>query len=298
MTSAREVSYHPRVAHLILVHKSPHQVGRLVKHLHHPLARVYIHVDGKNRIDSFRNALLEVGVSNVEFIANRYRINWSAFSMVEATLNSLRYIVTVGEYDFINLLSGEDYPLKSASEFHSFLSNHRGKSFMEFQKPGDLWWEEAQIRFTRYYLNDFTWKGQYFLEKAVNKLIRSRKLPKDITVVGKSQWFTLAVPHLMYILENEKELHHLKRFFKYSWAPDEFFFQTLLYNSPYREEIINNNLRHINWDGGKSSPKILTSEDLAILKASKKFFARKFDSHVDYAVLDCLDKWIDSSYQT
>lgn len=291
MTTAPEVSYHPRVAHLILVHKSPRQVGRLIQRLQHPSARIYIHVDGKSPIEPFRSALLGTGTSNVEFIAYRYRINWSAFSMVEATLNSLKHIVAVEKYDFVNLLSGEDYPLKSSSEFHSFLTNHRNKSFMEFQKSRDLWWEEAQIRFRRYYLNDFTWKGKYFLEKVVNKLARPRRLPEGIAIVGKSQWFTLAVSHLMYILENEKELYYLKRFFRYSWAPDEFFFQTLLYNSPYREEIINNNLRYINWDNGKSSPKILTTEDLPVLKASGKFFARKFNLDVDTTVMDRIDEW-------
>lgn len=267
-------------------------MGRLVKRLQHPSARVYVHVDSKAGIEPFKDALLETGVSDVEFIADRYRINWSAFSMVEATLSSLKYIATAEKYDFINLLSGEDYPVKSPLQFHSFLSNHLGKSFMEFQKSGDVWWEEAQIRFRRYYLNDFTLKGQFFLEKVVNKLVRPRKLPKGIAIVGKSQWFTLAVPHLMYILKNERELNYLKRFFMYSWAPDEFFFQTLLLNSPHREEIINNNLRYINWDSGKSSPKILTVEDLPALKTSEKFFARKFNPDVDLSVLDYLDEWI------
>lgn len=292
MTTTPEILFHPRVAHLLLVHKSPCQVGRLVKRLQHPSASIYIHVDGKAPIEPFRNAILETGVSNVEFITDRYCINWSAFSMVEATLSSLRHIATIEKYDFINLMSGEDYPLKSPLQFHTFLSNHRDKSFMEFQKPGDEWWEEAQIRFRRYYLNDFTLKGQFFLEKVVNKLTRPRKHPKSTVIVGKSQWFTLAVPHLMYILKNEKKLRYLKRFFKYSWAPDEFFFQTLLYNSPYREKIINDNLRYISWDNGKSSPKILTAEDLPVLKASGKFFARKFNTDIDRGVLDRLDEWI------
>jgi len=292
VTTNRKILTHPRVAHLLLVHKSPYQVGRLAKRLQHPSAHIYIHVDGKTRIEPFKDAMLEAGVSNVEFIADRYRINWSAFSMVEATLNSLKYIASVEKYDFINLMSGEDYPLKPPLQFHSFLGNHLGKSFMEFQKSGDVWWEEAQIRFRRYYLNDFTLKGKFFLEKIVNKLARPYKLPKSIAIVGKSQWFTLAEPHVMYILKNKKELNYLKRFFKYSWAPDEFFFQTLLYNSPHREEIINDNLRYINWDSGKSSPKVLTADDLPALKASENFFARKFDSDVDLTVLDHLDEWI------
>jgi len=287
----RETLSNTRVAHLLLVHKSPRQVGRLVKRLQHPFASIYIHVDAKIPIEPFRNAMLEIGAPNVEFIVNRYRINWSAFSMVEATIASLKYITAVEKYDFLNLLSGEDYPIKSSFEFHSFLNNHRGQSFMEFQKSGDLWWEEAQIRFKRFYLNDFTWKGRYFVEKVVNKLAGPRRPPKDLAIVGKSQWFTLAVPHLLYVLENEKELYYLRRFFKYSWAPDEFFFQTMLYNSPYRENIINDNLRYINWNGGKSSPKILTTEDLTVLKASRKFFARKFNADIDYAVLDHLDEW-------
>lgn len=292
MTTYPEDPSYPRIAHLLLVHRSPGQVARLAKRLQHPYAHIYVHVDAKADIAPFRNVMLETGVSDVEFITDRYRINWSAFSMVEATLSSLRYIATAQKCDFINLLSGEDYPLKSPSQFHSFLSNHLGKSFMEFQKPGDVWWEEAQVRFGRYYLNDLNIKGKFFLENVVNKLLRPRKRPSNVTIVGKSQWFTLAEPHLIYILENEKALHYLKRFFKYSWAPDEFFFQTILYNSPHREEIINNNLRYIDWASGKSSPKIFTARDLRALEASGKFFARKFDGDISHNVLNLLDEWI------
>lgn len=292
MTTNPLSSPYPLIAHLLLVHKSPHQVARLAKSLQHPSAHFYIHVDAKADIKPYKKALQDMGISNLNFITKRYGINWSAFSMVEATLDALRYIASSEKHDFINLLSGEDYPLRSPCQFHSFLSNHKGKSFMEFQKSGDRWWEEAQIRFNRYYLNDFPLKGQYFLERIMNKLVRPRKLPKGIAVVGKSQWFTLAAPHLEYILDNEEELRYLKRFFKYTWAPDEFFFQTLLHNSPHSGEIINNNLRYINWDSGKSSPKILTVEDLPALKSSGKFFARKFNSDIDLCVLNYLDEWI------
>ena len=285
-----QTTNNPRVAHLILAHKSPKQLGRLVKRLLHPYASVYIHLDRKVPIGPFKQALLEAGI-DADFIPNRYRINWSAFSMVEATLNSFRYISTIGNFDFVNLLSGEDYPLKSSAEFLTFLTNHWDKSFMEFQKSGDLWWEEAQARFKRYYLNDITWRGKYLLEEVVNQLTRPRKLPENIAIVGKSQWFTLSMSHLRYILENEKEVTYLKRFFRYSWAPDEFFFQTLLYNSPHRESIINNNLRYINWDEGKSSPKILTTVDLPVLEASGDFFARKFNLDVDSVVIDRIDEW-------
>jgi hypothetical protein len=53
--------------------------------------------------------------------------------------------------------------------------------------------------------------------------------------------------------------------------------------------MVNDNLRYIDWSQGKASPKTLLLEDLPLLAASGKLYARKFSEQTDGAVLDKLD---------
>jgi len=279
----------PLIAHLLLVHKSPQQVARLTRVLvSHPASVVYIHVDAKSSILPFIKAL--DGIQQVHFIKKRTHINWGGFSMVEATLQLLRSAFEAGNYDYFNLLSGEDYPLQPMSEIHQFFNNHQGKSFAEFQQQGNPWWEQAQTRFKKYYLTDVNLPGKHTIERVMSFFLLTRKPPQRFTLVGRSQWMTLYRDHVNYIIKQITDSPKLNQFFKYSWAPDEFFFQSILFNSPYCNELINNNLRHIVWEEGKASPKTMTPEDFPILMQSDKLFARKFDESRYPGILNELDR--------
>ncbi|RYZ93136.1 MAG: glycosyl transferase, partial [Sphingobacteriaceae bacterium] len=71
--------------------------------------------------------------------------------------------------------------------------------------------------------------------------------------------------------------------------PDEFIFQTLLYNSKFKADMVDDDLRYIDWSGGGASPKTLVMEDAEKLITSGKFFARKFDEMKDSVVMNLLD---------
>ena len=277
-----------KIAHLLLVHKSPKQVARLTKILvSHPNATVFIHVDAKLDIIPFTTELS--GITRVHFITERTSINWGGYSMVKATLSLLKRAFDTDGFQYFNLLSGEDYLLRPVGDIHRFLTNHMGKSYIEFRMPGDSWWESAQSRFTKYYLTDVNLPGNFAIGKLTNFLLPTRKPLRHIALVGRSQWMTLYRNHVRFIIEQAISDRKLIRFFKYSWAPDEFFFQSILYNSPYRDELINDNLRHIVWEEGKASPKTMTPQDIPTLMQSGKFFARKFDEARYPEVLDELD---------
>lgn len=66
------------------------------------------------------------------------------------------------------------------------------------------------------------------------------------------------------------------RFFKYTWAPDELFFHTILYNSPLKKTLVNRSLWYIDWNTN-GSPKTLTLDDYDRIVRSDALFARKFD---------------------
>ncbi len=279
------------LAHLILTHSATTQLGRLLAQLTKGACDVYIHIDGKVDLKGF-----EVFCRNnkqVHLVENRVRINWGGFSMVEATLASLREIMDSDRhYRFINLLSGADYPLTNVADVERFLAGHTGKSFMEFEKSGTRWWLEAQKKIGRIHLTDYRFKGKHAVERLLSAFVTNRKIPSGMELVGRSQWFTMASHHAAYILETVEQQPELRRFFRYTWGADEFFFQTILYNSPFRHEIINDNLRYIDWSESGASPKTLTTADFDKLRNSGKFYARKFDAGVNSYILDQLDEFI------
>ncbi len=277
-----------QIAHLILSHQNPDAVARLVSRISHPDNTVYVHVDGKESIRPFAGRFRNR--DDIRLIRHRTAIAWGAYSMVAATLRAMEEILADGNYDFINLLSESDYPLANASEFHEFLGRHPGKSFMEMLFSGSPWWEEAQQKTNNYHLVDYSFPGKYAIQKILNTVLPKRTLPDGLNFTGRSQWMTLSAKHVQYVLKYEAAHPKAIRFFEHTWGPDEFFFQTILHSSPYRDELIPDSLRYIDWSQGNVSPKMLTSNDFDSLATSGKFFARKFNPSVDAAVLNRIDK--------
>ena len=276
-----------KLAHLILAHSEPKQLERLITCLSHPDATIYIHLDKKTSIAPFEY-LKEF--KNVVFIKNRVKVYWGSYNIVQATLNGFQEIIATGSnYDYINLLSGQDYPLKSQEYIHSYLSQNPGMAFMNYLlfEPD---WVEAVPRIQEYHFNNIKIPGRYLLQKIINKLLPQRKLPNHLIPVGRSQWFTISLECVIYLINYWEGNANLRRFIKLTWAPDEFIFQTILYNSEYRHKMINNDLRYIDWSNKDVSPKTLTMDDANALIKSGKLFARKFDIKKDAAVLDFIDK--------
>lgn len=273
------------VAHLILVHSKPGQLMRLVKKLVHNKAVFFIHVDAKIDIQPFRDAL--AGVQDVYFIDKRVDVQWATYSMVEATVNGFQAIVDTGlAIDYVNLMSGQDYPIQSVTAFHDFLKLNPGKAFMQCLDI-ETEWTEAISRVRTYHFTHWKIPGKYKIQKILNFILPRRELPENLIPVGRSQWFTISLKHVVFIIKRLEANPAFSKFFSYAWAPDEIIFQTLLYNSTFKSDIVNNNLRYIDWSEGLKNPKMLTKEDFLSMMQSGCFFARKFAENDD--VLNLID---------
>jgi hypothetical protein len=275
-----------RLAHLILAHNNPLQLERLVKRLMYKNTDVYIHLDKKSNLADFKHlATLE----NVFFIVSRTAVVWANYSMVTATVNSFEEILSSGtEYTHVNLLSGMDYPLKSAAAIQEFLFEHADKTFMKFRHIFKEW-EASRSRFTMYSFGDYNFPFKFTIQAVLNKLMPARKLPGGLEPYGRSQWFTMTPVCIRYVLDYLKGHPEAKRFFRMTWGVDELIFQTILLNSNLKDSIVNDHLRYIRFDKGGSRPHTLTMADKQVLLDSDKFYARKFDPETDTEILDYLD---------
>lgn len=274
------------LAYLILAHADPGHLERLVRCLTHTDTDIYIHVDKKVNLQPFSKISK---IRNVYFIEKRVKVYWGAYSVVEATINGLETIINAQKpYSYINLLSGQDYPIQSVEYIREFLQANKGKAFMEFYSV-DKAWKEAIPRLRKYHLTNYHFPGRHLVQKCINVILPERKLPFSMVVVGHSQWFTITGDQVKYIVAFLHSNPKVRRYFQLTWGADELIFQTILYNSPHRASMVNNNLRYIDWSKGGVSPKTLIMEDAQLILASNKLFARKFGNDLNDPLLEFID---------
>src|ERR1700756_3681383 len=107
-----------RIAHLILTHKNPQQLERLIRVLDHPAFDFYIHVDKKD--DQAPFAFL-AQKKNVFFINDRVPVYWAGYGTIQAPLNGFAQMLPK-EYDYINVTSGQDFPLRSPDDIYHYIA--------------------------------------------------------------------------------------------------------------------------------------------------------------------------------
>ncbi|WP_421943923.1 beta-1,6-N-acetylglucosaminyltransferase [Pedobacter sp.] len=277
-----------QIAHIIMAHKNPKQVAKLIKALEHQNFDYYIHVDKKTDIQEFIASLNDS--KNLKFVKKRIRCNWGGYSFLKAINNSLAEVILSGKhYDFINLLSGQDYPLINSGRLYNFFENLIGKNFISYEENNNSsWWEQARLRYEKYHLTDFGIRGKYFFQELLNKFTPNRKFPLEVEFYGgpNSSWWTISAECALYVHETLKNNLKLNNFLKYSWGTDEFAIASLIMSSRFKDYTINNNFRYIDWSEGNAHPKILRIDDYEKIISSNMIFARKFDMEVDIEIIN------------
>ncbi len=278
-----------KIAHLILVHKNPEQLERLLAALRHPAFTFYIHIDKKTDQEPFK--YLENG-SDVFFIKNRTKIYWAGYGTIQATLNGFEEII-FNDYDYINVISGQDFPIKPADYIYQYILKRRGTEFITCESIEEEW-KEAAHRIYEYHFINWRVPGKFKLQFIANKILPKRIYPLNHKIVGRANWFTITKNAASYIISFLKQNPAIVRYYKYCWGADEFIFSTALFNSDFRSNI-RNNLVYVDWTGQtKGHPRILTSADFEKLIKSEKLFARKLESDVSSDLFTRLEEFINT----
>ncbi len=280
-----------KVANIIIAHKNPAQLLRLINQYDASQFHNFIHIDAKCDITLFEKIVKHPAVTLLE---PRRDVVWAGFGTVAVTLDGFRAARrNAGQYFYINIMSGMDFPVRPTSEFFEYLKDRYQNGPAEFFEIVELTdWPGSFNRFERYHLTDWTIKGRYFTERIINSILPRRKFYGGRFVpYGRSAWFTASDRFADYTLKFIQENPGYVRFLKTCWNPDEFTFTTLIMNSPFRDNI-SNYLRYIDWSEGKAHPKLLRTADADKLLNSGAFIARKFDESADTEILTRLEKAI------
>lgn len=302
--------------YLILAHTNPKQLALLVASLHTAQSKIHVHIDKNVAIEPFLFL-----ADRCIFIQDRVRIRAGGMSMIQATLRGMQHIhAAMWAGDHLVLMSGQDFPIKSATHIHKAIEKVWYKSIIECIKQPDRKWNTVN-RVTHYWFYDRAipfgidaWLKKYIgkiwnissfkssllggiLNRTLTHVLPRRKFLLDhYELYSGSQWAVFsaeAIDYIMHFCSTDKWQSYV-HFMKYAGVPDEFFFQTLLMNSPLKDKILNDLARYIDRSFQWEWPKILRLEDYPQLLGSSKLFARKFNIDRDAAIVEKIYKYIQS----
>jgi hypothetical protein len=303
------------VVYLILVHKNPSHILRMVNRLHAENVRFFIHVDKDVDIKPYLNSEL---ASKATFVAPRLSSPWGGFGLIRATINGINAIVKSGiEYDYIVLLSGQHYPIKPNDKiFERLGANDKCNNYIHCHVMRSGVDHELYQRIQKYFFRIANQAYVYpaqdasttFVEKTTQRLAKlffgeyPRPFVPDVVPVFGSQWWALNKSAISYICRYLSERPEVLSFYKYSHIPDEMFFQTILYgtgNEEMKESIFefkNSWMTFTHWDRpSEFYGQPLTMSDYEAVAASEKLFARKFELNVSDELLVRLDMDLNSA---
>lgn len=284
-----------RHAYLILAHKNFGQLRKLLVLLDDPRNDIFVHVDGKARFspEEWKNVCR---FSRLVFISPRLKVYWGGVNSMRCELALLREAVSCGPYSYYHLVSGMDLPIKDQDTIHDFFDRHEGKEFLDFWEMDEDIYERV-----RYYTLFPEGEGN-FLTHFINGLCKDIQgtagysINKDVDFHFSSVWFSMTDALARYVISKED---WLEKVFAHTSNCDELFLATVVWNSPFRENLYSrevaknhavnlSNMRFIDWSRGGSHrhPWTFRSEDWDLLMSVPHFWARKFDEGTDSGIID------------
>jgi len=268
------------IAYLILVHRLPKQFKRLFKSIYNPNNYYLIHIDKKASKDLHKEVTNFISDFENTFILESESIVWWWYSMVNVELNGIKKLLNLWlNWDFFINLSGQDFPLKTQKEINNFLFQNKDNNYIKVsnqivERP------DTMNRIQNYFIDNWNYVYEVSNEK--------RDFLKDTIPYIWWQWMILNRNCCEFIC-NSLETKKFTDYYINTLIPDESFFQTLLMNTSFDWNIINDDKRAIIWvnDGDiKLRPKTFKKEDINFLSLKNNLFARKFDDNEDSEIID------------
>ena len=300
--------------YLILAHKNPLQLGRMIERLDDGASKFFIHLDAKTPIEPF-TACLEG--AHIRFIEPRERCVWGDFSIVRATIHLME--AASKEQGVFILMSGQDYPIQSQGYINAFLENNKGFDFIEIEPLEEKWKPKmVKDKLEHYHILHSEERGHsncyapfahcsvFQKVRTLTHLLKGRlsmknfrllcSLPKRVApferqYAGSQFWaFSERTFYgvLHYIREHKAAL---EEYYKYTSSPDEIYFHSVLMDLVAKDSTIKlkDPITYVNYFRKNN---VFVTEDFDKLTSAKgKIFARKFDTDIDIEILNKLDSY-------
>jgi len=303
------------LAVVVLAHADSAHLTRLVQALDD--LPIFLHCDTKmGRVDYGLVLKLPNRVKMLPRIDSRI----SSWSLVAAELAGLRAALKATRATHIAVLSGSDYPLISAKELIEALGPWQGQSYLYNRKlPFPLWNTDRRLDGgewrVRYKV--LTWRQNVVTLKGVPITWPiKRELPRGLELRASSEWKVYSRDHAALLLRISDTRPDLVRFWRSTFIPEEGFSASILGS----EAIVGSDAlkpclanpwyytfppraAHPKWleisdfehlararFAPPVDPRLAFSEDgMGTIQPHQKWFARKFSSTRNSALLDRID---------
>jgi hypothetical protein len=271
------------IAYLVLVHRYPEQFKRMFRSIYDPGNFYLVHVDknsGPALDDDIRAFLADFPNSAV--LDGRGAL-WGGYSLVDAELRGMARLLTMGlDWKFFINLSGQDFPLKTQAQIAAYLTLNAGKEFIRTLDQEKIR-PDTMSRVQRYVVEH--------PDRISNTPIVVRPFLTGASPYIGTQWKVVSRRFCEFVC-HDPQADRFKTFYRNTFIADESFFQTVMMNTLAHGDIVNDDLRTIDWvpDGDiKLRPRTFTIADRLKLTTGRNLFARKFDETVDSKILDWLE---------
>jgi len=281
-----EVTGRTTVAVVVLSHRAPAQLARLVTRLESGSNTVVaVHHDPHGEPLALRSS------SSVAFVPDPVPCPWGRLGIVEAIRRSLQWLRSnVPDLSWALVISGQDYPIRTMASIETELAAARCDAFLRHLRvdgdpSGDTHRWQATTR--RRYLH----RRRLPASSHSIDLPWSRRHPfhDGFKLYAGEQWANLSAQAVDKVLDSPLN-GPLLRYLRRAPNPDEAWMGTVALNGAPELTVINDRRRYIRWPGaGNGHPAVLGPGDLPGLQASDAFFARKVDLAVWPEAFDVLD---------
>lgn len=289
-----------RIGFAVLSHNEPEQLLRLIKGLNAMFGDppIVCHHD-------FGKCSLDEGVfpTNVRFVHPHMDTRWGHINVPLATLRAFRLLRQYAKPDWFVLLSGSDYPVRSADAIIIDLSNSNYDAYLDNREilyravpPGQTAkdWGFGRPSWIPLAYDRYCAVPLFWWPRPSKKLLFSRAFPlqrryvfirnpsilrwiqsdRPSQIYGGDFWFQAnqrAIDRLL----NDPSVSRLVRYFSKRRNVDESLFHTVLCSQPDLR-ICKDNKRYEDWSSDGKHPKWLEQSDVPKILASGAHFARKF----------------------
>lgn len=227
-----------RHAFLIMAHNEFNVLRTLVELLDHERNDIFIHYDKK--IDHLPD--IKCLHSNLFVLDHRIDNRWGTVTQIETEYLIFEEAVMHGPYMYYHLLSGVDLPIKSMHEIHEFFDAVKGKKeFVEVAENS----QKYEFRIQQYHFcvdkirsknKIVVWSAKIFgkispwIQKCIG-IVRN----KDLKICYGSNWVSITDDLVRYLIDYKCDVINRCQ---YSKCADEIFLQTILWNSPFRNNLL------------------------------------------------------------
>lgn len=284
---------------VVLAHQRPEQLAALLESLRHSQVTIYLHVDGAADVGPFRTRLAGAAIGELVWL-RRHRSRWGTLGIVDAELEGISQALG-DDCSYVMVISGEDFPLRPASEIVEFTEANQERSYVEtYELPYEAWPLQGRQR-TDFYTcavgrslyTCIPWGEDTSTlrpaRKALNWALRlrfmfkpRRQFPSYVRPFGGQQWLNLSSAAASHVLSFVSAHPDYRSYHAYTACPDEMLIQSILLGTGFSDdhEVVSDDLRFVMWTGG-DHPKTLASEDLPAMLESNDLFARKVAADAD-----------------